>query len=48
MERIGRALEIEPGLLKAWVTVQSRGADVGSSVDAAHRLMASLELYATR
>ena len=45
MERIGRALEIEPGLLKAWVTVQSRGTDVGSSVDAAHRLMASLELY---
>ncbi len=45
MERIGRALEIEPGLLHAWVTVQSRGTDVASSVDAAHRLMASLELY---
>ena len=45
MERIGRALEIEPGLLNAWVTVQSRGTDVASSVDAAHRLMASLELY---
>jgi transcriptional regulator with XRE-family HTH domain len=45
MERIGRALEIEPGLLNAWVTVQSRSTDVAASVDAAHRLMASLQLY---
>ncbi len=45
MERIGRALEIEPGLLNAWVTVQGRGTHVGESIEAAYHLRQSPELF---
>ncbi len=39
IERIGRALELDPALLKAWVTVRGRSDDTEKSVQAAYELM---------
>jgi transcriptional regulator with XRE-family HTH domain len=42
IERLGQALEIDPALLRAWVTVRSRTPDATESVQAAHELMERL------
>ncbi len=44
IERIGRVLGIDPGLLRAWVTVRGRSDDALESVEAAHELMERLGL----
>lgn len=42
IERLGRALELDPALLRAWVTVRSRTPDATESVQAAQELMERL------
>lgn len=47
IERLGQALELDPALLRAWVTVRSRTPDATESVQAAHELMQRLEILDT-
>jgi transcriptional regulator with XRE-family HTH domain len=44
IQRIGEALELDPELLKAWVTVRSRTDDATEAVSAAHDLIERLEI----
>ncbi len=44
IERIGQALELDPALLKAWVTVRGRSDDTEKSVQAAYELMDRLKM----
>lgn len=44
IERLGRVLELDPVLLRAWTTVRGRSADATESIQAAHELMARLEV----
>jgi transcriptional regulator with XRE-family HTH domain len=44
IERLGRALDIDPQLLAAWVTVRGRSSDATSAINAAHELIERLEL----
>jgi transcriptional regulator with XRE-family HTH domain len=44
IERLGRALDIDPRLLSAWVTVRGRSTDATSAIVAAHELLERLEL----
>jgi transcriptional regulator with XRE-family HTH domain len=48
IERLGRALELDPALLRAWVTVRSRTPDATESVQAAHELMERLGMLEER
>ena len=47
IERLGRALELDPALLRAWVTVRSRTPDATESVQAAQELMQRLGILDT-
>jgi transcriptional regulator with XRE-family HTH domain len=48
IERLGRALELDPALLRAWVTVRSRTPDATESVQAAQELMERLGMLDDR
>ncbi|HEU4762104.1 MAG TPA: helix-turn-helix transcriptional regulator [Gemmatimonadales bacterium] len=47
IERLGQALELDPALLRAWVTVRSRTPDATESIQAAQELMQRLEILDT-